>query len=65
MFNTYSENFDKQYGKKKKTHCVFNSAKHRLNSKSKRGESSLSVYNTSECLDPQFQNYQHKLILKH
>ena len=65
MFNTNSENFDKQYGKKKKKHIAFfKSAKHRLNSESKRGESSLGVYNTSECLDPQFQNYQHKLLLK-
>ena len=27
-------------------------------------ESSLSMQNTSEYLDPQLQNYQHKLILK-
>ena len=27
-------------------------------------ENSLGVQNTSEYLDPQLQNYQHKLILK-
>ena len=27
-------------------------------------ESSISVQNTNECLDPQIQKYQHKLIIK-
>ena len=43
MFNTDSENFDKQYGKKREHIAFFRSAKHRLNSESKRGESSLGV----------------------